>query len=157
MRSRLNARTPEPRIPADRFPGTLPDGIVRPVPVFLQARMSAEDAMEVQALRQHADRNPRTIEEARSLVRHVESLFMPWNIDALVDGFTKDCTGRFGTVPEFRWRGALRAFFIARSAKQKDYRLRKQLRVLAGDAMTNVWDGEWQDAATRVGLQGVGA
>ena len=111
--------------------------------------------MEVQALRQHEDHNPRTIEEARSLVRHVESLFMPWNIDALVDGFTEDCTVRFGTVPEFRGRAALRAFFIARSAKQKDYRLRKQLRVLAGDAMTNVWDGEWQDAATGVAMKGV--
>ena len=44
--------------------------------------------MEVQALRQHENRNPRTIEEGRSLVRHVESLFMPWNIDALVDGFS---------------------------------------------------------------------
>jgi nuclear transport factor 2 (NTF2) superfamily protein len=118
--------------------------------------MSAEDAMEVQALRQHEDRNPRTIEEARSLVRHVESLFMPWNIDALVNGFTEDCTVRFGTVPEFRGRAALRAFFIARSAKQKDYRLRKQLRVLAGDAMTNVWDGEWQDAATGVAMKGFG-
>jgi nuclear transport factor 2 (NTF2) superfamily protein len=97
--------------------------------------MPAEDAMEVQPLRQQEDRNPCTIEEARSFVRHVESLFMPWNIDALADGFTEDCTLRFGTVPEFRGRTALREFFTARSAKQKDYRLRKQLRVLAGDAM----------------------
>ena len=112
--------------------------------------------MEAQALQQHENRNPRTIEEARALVRHVESLFMPWNIDALVDGFTEDCTVRFGTVPEFCGRTALRAFFTARSAKQKDYRLRKQLRVLAGDAMTNVWDGEWQDAATGVPMKGFG-
>ncbi len=81
---------------------------------------------------------------------------MPWNIDALVDGFTEDCTVRFGTVPEFRGRTALREFFTARSAKQKDYRLRKQLRVLAGDAMANAWDGEWQDAATGVAMKGFG-
>src|ERR1700692_3115891 len=99
--------------------------------------MSAEDAMEVQPLRQYEKRNPRTVEEARSVVKHVESLFMPWDIDALVDGFTEDCTVRFGTVPEFRGRTALREFFTARCAKQKDYRLRKQLRVLADDAMTN--------------------
>ena len=30
---------------------------------------------------------PRTNEEARSFVAYVESLFMPWNIDALVAGF----------------------------------------------------------------------
>jgi len=112
--------------------------------------------METQSVRQRENRNPRTIEEARTLVRHVESLFMPWNIGALVDGFTDDCTVRFGTLPEFRGRTALREFFTTRSAKQKDYRLRKHLRVLADDAMTNVWEGEWQDAATGVAMKGFG-
>jgi hypothetical protein len=42
--------------------------------------------MEVQSLRRHENHNPRTVEEARSVVKYVESLFMPWNIDALVDG-----------------------------------------------------------------------
>jgi hypothetical protein len=60
-------------------------------------KMPAEDAMEVQPLRQHQNRNPRAIEEGRSLVRHVESLFMPWNIDALVDGFTEDCAVRLAS------------------------------------------------------------
>src|SRR5215472_15924748 len=36
-------------------------------------------------------RNPRTLDEARALVAHVESLFMPWNVPALVAGFTEDC------------------------------------------------------------------
>jgi nuclear transport factor 2 (NTF2) superfamily protein len=118
--------------------------------------MSTEDAMEAQSLRQHEKRNPRTTEEARSVVKYVESLFMPWNIDALVDGFTEDCTVRFGTVPEFRGRTALREFFTARSAKQKDYRLRKHFRALVGDTMTNVWEGEWQDAATGAPMKGFG-
>jgi nuclear transport factor 2 (NTF2) superfamily protein len=112
--------------------------------------------MEAQSLRQHETRNPRTTEEARSLVKHVESLFMPWNIDALVAGFSEDCTVRFGTVPEFRGRTALREFFTARSAKQKDYRLRKHFRTLMGDTMTNVWDGEWQDTATGASMKGFG-
>jgi nuclear transport factor 2 (NTF2) superfamily protein len=112
--------------------------------------------METQSVRRRDNRNPRTIEEARTLVRHVESLFMPWNIGALVDGLTDDCTVRFGTLPEFRGRTALREFFTTRSAKQKDYRLRKHLRVLADDAMTNVWEGEWQDAATGVAMKGFG-
>lgn len=42
---------------------------------------------------------------------YVESLFMPWNIDALVDGFTADCIVRFGVVPEFRGQDAIGRLF----------------------------------------------
>jgi nuclear transport factor 2 (NTF2) superfamily protein len=112
--------------------------------------------VSVEPLRSVGDRNPRTADEARVLVRHVESLFMPWNIDALVDGFTDDCVVRFGTVPEFRGREALRAFFAARSAKQKDYRLSKHFRTLAGDTITNVWEGKWQDAESGAAMRGFG-
>src|SRR5215813_3569462 len=104
--------------------------------------------MAVQALREETPRNPRTVEEARALVKRVEALFMPWNIDALVDGFTDDCVVRFGTVDEFRGRETLRAFFTARSRKQRNYRLSKELRSLTGDCLTNVWRGEWEDADT---------
>ena len=112
--------------------------------------------MPVQALRQQVSGNPRNAEEARALVAHVELLFMPWNIDALVDGFTEDCVVRFGTVPEFRGRAALRDFFTARSAKQKNYRLRKRFRSLDGDTLSNVWDGEWEDAASGAKMKGYG-
>jgi hypothetical protein len=47
--------------------------------------------MPVQPLRKEGDRNLQTAEEAITFVKHVESLFMPWNIDALVGGFTEDC------------------------------------------------------------------
>jgi nuclear transport factor 2 (NTF2) superfamily protein len=112
--------------------------------------------MSIHALRHGASRNPRTVEEARAFVQYVESLFMPWNIDALVDGFTEDCVVRFGTVPEFRGRDALRAFFAARSAKQKGYRLKKQFRTLVNDTLTNVWAGEWEDADSGVRMRGFG-
>ncbi len=54
--------------------------------------------MSIQALRTEAGRNPPTTEEAGAFVAHVESLFMPWNIDALVEGFAEDCEVRFGNV-----------------------------------------------------------
>jgi nuclear transport factor 2 (NTF2) superfamily protein len=111
--------------------------------------------MSVQAMQTEAKRNPRTVEEARAFVAQVESLFMPWNIDALVDGFTEDCAVRFGNV-QLRGRAALRAFFEARSTRQKNYRLRKRLRALTGDMMTNVWEGEWEDAQTNAPMQGFG-
>lgn len=112
--------------------------------------------MSVRSLQKEGDRNPRTIEEARDLVKYVESLFMPWNIDALVDGFTDDCVIRFGTLPEFRGKEALRRFFDARSSKQKGYHLTKQFRSLMNDTMTNIWDGEWEDMTTGRKMKGFG-
>ncbi len=112
--------------------------------------------MAVQILRKEESGNPRTMEEALKLIKHVESLFMPWNIPALADGFTEDCVVRFGNVPEFRGREAVRAFFTARSAKQRNYRLTKQLRSLAGDMLTNVWNGTWEDAETGAPMKGFG-
>jgi nuclear transport factor 2 (NTF2) superfamily protein len=113
--------------------------------------------MAVQPLRKEQARNPRTVEEARAFVAHVESLFMPWNIDALVAGFTDDCVVRFGTVPELRGRAALCEFFTARSARQKNYRLDKQFRALMGDVIANVWSGEWEDADGGARMRGFGA
>jgi nuclear transport factor 2 (NTF2) superfamily protein len=112
--------------------------------------------MAVQALREATAGNPRTVEEARRLVKHVEGLFMPWNIDALVDGFTEDCIVRFGTLAEMRGRDALRAFFTARSRRQKNYRLTKELRALSGDRLVNAWDGAWEDAETGRPMKGFG-
>jgi nuclear transport factor 2 (NTF2) superfamily protein len=117
---------------------------------------SPEDMMPVQPLRKEGDGNPRTAEEAEALVKYVESLFMPWNIDALVAGFTDDCVVRFGTVPEFRGRETLRAFFTTRSNKQKGYRLKKSFRTLTNDTLTNVWEGEWQDAESGAAMRGFG-
>jgi nuclear transport factor 2 (NTF2) superfamily protein len=117
---------------------------------------SLENMMSVQPLWKERDRNPRTAEEAEALVKRVESLFMPWNIDALVHGFTDDCVVRFGTVPEFRGHEALRAFFIARSGKQRGYRLKKSFRTLMNDTITNAWEGEWQDAESGAAMRGFG-
>jgi len=65
--------------------------------------------MAVRALQEDTSCTPQTAEEARLFVKHVESLFMPWNVDALVDGFTEDCVVRFGTLPPIRGRETLRA------------------------------------------------
>src|SRR5713226_1993026 len=112
--------------------------------------------MAVQSLHKEASGNPRTVEEARLFVKHVESLFMPWNVDALVDGFTEDCVVRFGTLPPFRGREVLRTFFASRSVRQKNYRLTKQFRSLMGDTITNTWDGSWEDIETGLTMNGFG-
>lgn len=101
-------------------------------------------------------KNPATAEECIAFVKAVESMFMPWDIDALVNGFTEDCEIKFGTLAPFRGREALREFFTARSRKQKGYRLKKQFRTLMNDKMSNVWDGEWEDAETGRKMKGFG-
>jgi nuclear transport factor 2 (NTF2) superfamily protein len=101
-------------------------------------------------------RNPQTVDEAGAFVAHVESLFMPWDIPALLDGFTEDCVIRFGDLPEFRGKTALEQLFRSRSERQIGYRLRKELRALAGDTIANYWEGEWQDALTGKRMAGRG-
>lgn len=103
-----------------------------------------------------ADRNPQTINEARAFVAQVESLFMPWNIPALVAGFTDDCVVRFGDLAEFRGKAALEKLFRSRRERQRDYRLRKELRAFAGDMIANYWEGEWEDRPTGRQMQGRG-
>jgi nuclear transport factor 2 (NTF2) superfamily protein len=103
-----------------------------------------------------ASRNPQTLAEARAFVAHVQSLFMPWGIAGLLAGFTEDCVVRFGDLPEFRGKAALEDLFRRRSARQRDYRLRKELRAFAGDTLANYWEGEWQDAATGKQMAGRG-
>jgi len=103
-----------------------------------------------------AGRNPRTLEEARAFVKHVESLFMPWNVDGIVAGFTDDCVVRFGDMPEFQGKAELARFFRARSARQKGYRLRKELRAMMADMLANYWEGEWEDAQTGATMVGRG-
>ncbi len=112
--------------------------------------------MAVQPMRKPESRNPRTLDEALALVKQVESLFMPWNVDALADGFTEDCIVRFGSVPEFGGREAVRAFFRTRSARQKNYRLTKELRSFSGDTLANSWTGTWEDTETGAPMKGFG-
>jgi nuclear transport factor 2 (NTF2) superfamily protein len=101
-------------------------------------------------------RNPRTVDEARAFVAHVQSLFMPWNVPALVGGFTEDCIVRFGDMPEFRGQAELDKLFRKRSERQKNYRLRKELRALMGDTIANYWEGEWEDSVTGGRMTGRG-
>lgn len=112
--------------------------------------MSAELKEEV------VGRNPRSVEEARAFVKHVESLFMPWNVEGIVAGFTDDCVVRFGDLPEFRGKAELTRFFHARSARQRGYRLRKELRAMRGDVLANYWEGDWEDAQTGAKMMGRG-
>jgi nuclear transport factor 2 (NTF2) superfamily protein len=100
--------------------------------------------------------NPQTVEEARAFVAHVESLFMPWNIDRLLAGFTEDCVVKFGDLPVLNGKAALEKLFRSRLERQKDYRLVKEFRALMGDKIANYWEGCWEDRITGKKMQGRG-
>ena len=102
------------------------------------------------------DGNPRTENEARAFVAHVEQLFMPWNIEALLAGFTDDCVVKFGDLPELKGKAALEKLFRGRMERQKGYRLKKEFRTLAGDTIANYWEGWWEDTLTAKKMQGRG-
>lgn len=106
--------------------------------------------------RKKVGRNPRTVEEARALVKRVESLFMPWNVAELMNGFTDDVVVRFGDLPEMRGKAELERFFRARSVRQKGYALRKTFRALMNDTIANYWEGTWEDAASGAAMWGRG-
>jgi nuclear transport factor 2 (NTF2) superfamily protein len=103
-----------------------------------------------------AGHNPRTVDEARAFVAHVESPFMPWNLNALLAGFTEDCIVRFGDLPELRGKPALEDLFQSRMGRQKDYRLKKEFRALMGDTIANYWEGWWEDRVTGKKMLGRG-
>jgi nuclear transport factor 2 (NTF2) superfamily protein len=103
-----------------------------------------------------AGQNPRTEADARAFVAHVEQLFMPWNIEALLAGFTEDCAIRFGDLPELAGKPALEDLFQSRMGRQKDYRLKKEFRALMGDKIANYWEGWWEDRLTGKKMQGRG-
>jgi nuclear transport factor 2 (NTF2) superfamily protein len=100
--------------------------------------------------------NPKTLQEAEALVRQVEQLCMPWNVDGMAAGFTDDCVARFGLLPEMRGREAVREFFRKRSERQKNYRLKKNIRAMVGSTLAIDWNATWEDSQTGEMMQGHG-
>ena len=94
--------------------------------------------------------------QADALLRAVEDMFHRRDIDAPVNGFTEDCVFRFAEQPEQHGRDALRRFFVARLSRQRGYRLQKTLMALDGNALTNLWEGTWDDASTGKVMAGRG-
>jgi len=117
--------------------------------------MSAE-SVAPQSVRFPKGEDGWTRAQANGLLRVVEDMFHRVDIDALVHGFTEDCVFRFAEQPERRGRQALREFFAARLARQKNYQLKKTLLALEGNVLANVWEGMWEDRDTGKKMAGRG-
>jgi len=83
-------------------------------------------------------------------------VFGSCDVDHMLEGFTDDVVARFGDRPEMHGILDVEAFLRARFNRQRSYRLTKQLRMLAGNMIGNVWDAEWEDALSGKMMRGHG-
>jgi len=94
--------------------------------------------------------------QAREMVRNAERDFAGGNVESILSGYTEDIVIRFADVPEIRGKAAAEQFLRARFARQRNYRLKKELRIFQGNVIGNYWDGEWEDARTGRKMRGRG-
>lgn len=95
-------------------------------------------------------------ETAMRMVVAAQRAFGSADIEAALDGFTDDVVVRFADLPEICGKAALESFLHARFARQRNYRLTKHLRMVDGDMVGNVWEGDWEDAQTGQKMLGRG-
>lgn len=97
-----------------------------------------------------------TFEQAKAIVKRVETVINDKDIEATVAGFTEDAVVHFGDFPELRGRPAIRDFMAARWVRQKDYVFRKTLHAVTGNVFANTWEGQWVDGQTGRAMRGFG-
>ena len=95
-------------------------------------------------------------EDAIRLVKEVEKAFATADIESILAGYAPDIVIRFADFPEIRGKEEAERFIRARFARQKDYRLRKTLRMVMGQMIGNTWEGTWQDTVTGKQMRGFG-
>ena len=97
-----------------------------------------------------------SLEEATQIVKAVEDAFGAADIERIMVGFTPDAIAQFADFPEMKGSAAIEKFIRARFARQKNYRLRKSLRMVQGNMLGNYWEGEWEDIVSGKQMKGRG-
>lgn len=95
-------------------------------------------------------------ERALTMVKNAETAFGQKDVPTILAGFTDDIVIHFADQPEIRGKAAAKAWLEKRFARQRDYRLTKTLRMLAGDMIGNSWEGEWEDPSSGKIMKGYG-
>jgi len=83
-----------------------------------------------------------TFGEAEAVLERAQRLLNAGDISEVMKTFTSDVVVRFADFPETRGRPPLKKFLIARFARQKNYRLQKQLRAVSGNVIACYWDAQ---------------
>jgi nuclear transport factor 2 (NTF2) superfamily protein len=98
-----------------------------------------------------------TFGEAQAVLERAQRLMGVGDISEILKTFAADVVVRFADLPETRGKPALENFLLARFARQKNYRLQKQLRAISGQVIACYWEGEWKTARTDVRCKAVGS
>jgi nuclear transport factor 2 (NTF2) superfamily protein len=100
--------------------------------------------------------NELTFRDAEAVLDRAQKLMSAGDISEVMKTFAPDVVARFADFPETRGRPPLEKFLLARFARQKNYRLQKQLRSVSGNVITCSWEGEWDDGQDGRQMQGRG-
>lgn len=97
-----------------------------------------------------------TIGDAEAVLGRAQRLMSAGNISEVMKTFAPDVVVRFADFPETHGRPPLEKFLLARLARQKNYKLQKQLRAVSGNVIACYWDTEWEDGQDGRQMQGRG-
>ncbi|KAF0162865.1 MAG: hypothetical protein FD157_3639 [Rhodocyclaceae bacterium] len=95
-------------------------------------------------------------EQAVAMVQAAEMNFGSGNVPAILAGLTDDVVIQFADVPEIHGKTDAEKFLNARFSRQKNYQLKKTMRMLQGNMVGNFWAGTWEDAQTGRRMAGRG-
>jgi nuclear transport factor 2 (NTF2) superfamily protein len=97
-----------------------------------------------------------TWRDAEAVLERAARVMSAGDIPEVMKTFASDVAVRFADFPETHGRPALERFLQARFARQKNYRLQKQLRAVTGNVIVCYWDAEWDDGQDGRQMQGRG-
>lgn len=94
--------------------------------------------------------------DAEAVLARAQRLMSAGNLAEVMKTFAPDVVVRFADFPETHGRPPLETFLLARFARQKNYRLQKQLRAVSGNVIACSWDAEWEDGQDGRQMEGRG-
>ncbi|MBW7974819.1 nuclear transport factor 2 family protein [Bradyrhizobium sp. BR 10289] len=97
-----------------------------------------------------------TFDDAKAVLERAERLLNTGDITLVMETFASDVVVHFADFPVTRGKPPLEAFLRARFARQKNYRLQKQLRAVSGNVIVCYWDAEWEDGCDGLPMEGRG-
>jgi nuclear transport factor 2 (NTF2) superfamily protein len=97
-----------------------------------------------------------TLHDAEAVLDRAQKLMSSGDMVEVMKTFAADVVVRFADFPETQGRQPLEKFLLARFARQKNYRLQKQLRAVSGSVIACYWEGEWDDGRDGRQMQGRG-
>jgi nuclear transport factor 2 (NTF2) superfamily protein len=97
-----------------------------------------------------------TFDDAKAVLERAQRLLQAGDVSEVMKTFSSDVVVRFADFPETHGRPALEAFLRARFARQRNYRLQKQLRAVSGNVIACYWDAEWEDGHDGHQMEGRG-